>query len=390
MANKYYDPSGYPQTGAPGSSAAMRSELATIATGFEGVEQDIDDALTGASGAVTTATAQAGIATTQAGISTTQAGIATTQAGISTTQAGIATTQAGIAADKAAEAAATKLAVDATYDEFDDRYLGRKASDPTTDNDGGALQEGTLYFNTTTKTFKGYNGTAWINLPATSAASLTFSPTGNISSTNVQAAIAELDSEKLSAGAGVVGETNLADSSVSTAKLTDTVFSELTSATIAADDYIAIADTSAAGAKRRGLVSDLLTLVPPGFSAGTRMPFNQTSAPTGWTKDTTAALNDSIMRIVTGTVASGGATAFTTFNGQTSVGATTLAIAQMPSHTHTWQNFTGVSGSQIAAGQAGITAGITATTSAQGGGDSHSHSLTTDIKYFDFIIAVKD
>ena len=214
MANKYYDPSGYPQTGAPGSSAAMRSELATIATGFEGVEQDIDDALTGASGAVTTATAQAGIATTQAGISTTQAGIATKQAGISTTQAGIATTQAGIAADKAAEAAATKLAVDATYDEFDDRYLGRKASDPTVDNDGNALQKGTLYFNTTTDTFKGYNGSAWINLPATAASNLTFTPAGGVSATDVQAAIEELDTEKLSAGAGAVGESNLADAAI--------------------------------------------------------------------------------------------------------------------------------------------------------------------------------
>jgi hypothetical protein len=214
MANKYYDPSGYPQTGAPGSSAAMRSELATIATGFEGVEQDIDDALTGASGAVTTATTQAGIATTQAGISTTQAGIATTQAGISTTQAGIATTQAGIASDKAAEAAATKLAVDATYDEFDDRYLGRKASDPTVDNDGNALQKGTLYFNTTTDTFKGYNGSAWINLPATAASNLTFTPAGGVSATDVQAAIEELDTEKLSAGAGAVGESNLADAAI--------------------------------------------------------------------------------------------------------------------------------------------------------------------------------
>ena len=205
MANKYYDPSGYPQTGAPGSSAAMRSELATIATGFEGVEQDIDDALTGASGAVTAATAQAGIATTQAGIST--------------TQAGIATTQAGIAADKAAEAAAAKLAVDATYDEFDDRYLGRKASDPTVDNDGNALQKGTLYFNTTTDTFKGYNGTAWINLPATTAASLTFSPAGSVSATDVQAAIEELDTEKLSAGAGAVGTANLAAEAVTGDKL---------------------------------------------------------------------------------------------------------------------------------------------------------------------------
>ncbi len=47
------------------------------------------------------------------------------------------------------------------YDQFDDRYLGNKASDPTTDNDGGALSAGMLYFNTTSLVMKVYNGTAW-------------------------------------------------------------------------------------------------------------------------------------------------------------------------------------------------------------------------------------
>ena len=29
-----------------------------------------------------------------------------------------------------------------------------------------------------------------------------------------------------------------------------------------------------------------------GFASGTRMSFNQTSAPTGWTKDTSSAINE--------------------------------------------------------------------------------------------------
>lgn len=130
----------------------------------------------------------------------------------------------------------------------------------------------------------------------------------------------------------------------------------------------------------------------PGFPAGTRMSFQQSTPPTGWTKDTTAAINDAILRLVTGSVTSGGSIAFSTFNGQSSVGATTLSTAQEPSHTHN-----GVVSSTIA-GAAGATAGGSAkvsayqvgSTGAAGGGGSHTHSISTPIKYYDFIIASKD
>lgn len=129
-----------------------------------------------------------------------------------------------------------------------------------------------------------------------------------------------------------------------------------------------------------------------GFAAGTRIGFQQTSAPTGWTKDTTAGLNDSIMRIVTGAASSGGSNAFSTFNGQTAVGATTLSETQIPSHTHS-----GIY-SSTALGSYGVmpqyqsygTANVAGSTTATGGGGSHNHSITTGIKYYDFIIAAKD
>lgn len=47
------------------------------------------------------------------------------------------------------------------YDEFDDRYLGAKASDPALDNDGNALVAGAMYFNTTLNQMKVYTGSAW-------------------------------------------------------------------------------------------------------------------------------------------------------------------------------------------------------------------------------------
>jgi len=50
----------------------------------------------------------------------------------------------------------------AAYDNFDDRYLGTKTSDPTLDNDGNALVGGALYFNSTDNAMKVYTGSAWV------------------------------------------------------------------------------------------------------------------------------------------------------------------------------------------------------------------------------------
>lgn len=50
----------------------------------------------------------------------------------------------------------------ASYDAFDDRYLGAKAVDPTVDNDGNPLLTGALYWNTVSSIMKVYTGSAWV------------------------------------------------------------------------------------------------------------------------------------------------------------------------------------------------------------------------------------
>jgi hypothetical protein len=86
----------------------------------------------------------------------------------------------------------------AAYDSFDDRYLGTKTSDPTVDNDGNPLVAGALYFNSVSGIMKLYTGSAWVAAYVSGAASsISFTPAGNIAATNVQAAIEELDSEKI-------------------------------------------------------------------------------------------------------------------------------------------------------------------------------------------------
>jgi hypothetical protein len=80
------------------------------------------------------------------------------------------TTQASNASASATAAAGSAAAAATALDNFDDRYLGQKAADPLVDNDGNALITGALYYNSTDKIMKAYDGTAWI---AASSAAIT-------------------------------------------------------------------------------------------------------------------------------------------------------------------------------------------------------------------------
>lgn len=78
-----------------------------------------------------------------------------------------------------AETAAASAA--ASLDSFDDRYLGPKASDPSTDNDGAPLTAGVFYWNTTSGVMRAYNGSAWVDAVTVTPSNLTadtFSGTG--------------------------------------------------------------------------------------------------------------------------------------------------------------------------------------------------------------------
>jgi hypothetical protein len=156
------------------------------------------------------------------------------------------------------------------------------------------------------------------------------------------------------------------------------------------------------------------TSATPGaeFNSGTRMTFNQTSAPTGWTKDT--SVDNAAFRLVSGSVSSGGSVDFTNAFANTtapvtvssvsgSASATTLTTPQIPSHTHTGA----VSGTISRGSPSKFDPGSpvfnppSGDTGATGGGGSHTHpfsfssgsgsaSLTLAVKYVDLIIAQKN
>ena len=87
---------------------------------------------------------------------------AASSASAAATSATNAANSATASANSATASANSATAAAASYDSFDDRYLGPKSSAPTVDNDGDALVVGALYFDTTTNTMKVYGSGGWV------------------------------------------------------------------------------------------------------------------------------------------------------------------------------------------------------------------------------------
>ena len=152
------------------------------------------------------------------------------------------------------------------------------------------------------------------------------------------------------------------------------------------------------------------------FAAGTALIFQQTTAPTGWTKVITN--NDAALRIVSGTAGTGGTVAFTTaFSAANTVDGTAISTAQMPVHNHgvtdpghahtigayTTNNEAAGYGLTIAggftnrilvnttAGQGTSSVGTSISIQNTGSGSTHNHTLANlAVKYVDAIICTKD
>jgi hypothetical protein len=145
-------------TAASGSASAASSSASAAST-----------SASTASSAATTATTKAGEAASSASDAATSASAASTSASTATTKAGeaassasAASTSASNASTSATNAAASATAAAASYDSFDDRYLGAKSSAPSADNDGNALVDGALYFDSTLGAMFVRHSGAWV------------------------------------------------------------------------------------------------------------------------------------------------------------------------------------------------------------------------------------
>lgn len=147
------------------SSATTASTAATNAAASEtaaaGSASSASTSETNAANSATSASASA----TAAATSETNAATSETNANTSAINAAVseanASTSETNAANSASAAATSASNAETAWDNFDDRYLGPKTSDPTVDNDGNALTEGALYWNSTNKRFRVYNALSW-------------------------------------------------------------------------------------------------------------------------------------------------------------------------------------------------------------------------------------
>lgn len=158
--------------------------------------------------------------------------------------------------------------------------------------------------------------------------------------------------------------------------------------------------------------------------SGTLMLFQQTSAPTGWTKQTTH--NDKALRVVSGTASSGGSVAFSTVFAKTATDGHSLTEAETGQHDHALSGGISTDGSHDhgvttlnarANASNGANTTLTRANSGTGSssnypfalsadgshdhsdtfsignagsGSSHTHGMDIRVHYVDLIIASKD
>lgn len=141
----------YPALGSSNFNAEAYTYGSSMPGVVAGIQAMAQAAWTNAVAAQERAVAAAGSATA-AGTQATNAAAA--RAGAEAAR-DTAITQAGNASASATAASASALQVDK-------RYLGAKASAPTTDNQGAALQAGAVYYNTSTSKVMTWSGSAWV------------------------------------------------------------------------------------------------------------------------------------------------------------------------------------------------------------------------------------
>ena len=151
----------------------------TAKTAAELAETNAETSETNAAASAATATTGASTATTQAGIATTKAGEASASATAAAASAASIVGAEANAANSAVQAAASQVAAATSaasaatiFDTFDDKYLGSKTSEPTTDNDGDPLAVGALFYNQTSGGMFVWDGASWVAASSAGGASL--------------------------------------------------------------------------------------------------------------------------------------------------------------------------------------------------------------------------
>ena len=142
-------------------AATSETNAGNSATAAATSETNAGNSATAAATSATNAASSATAAASSASGASGSASTATTKASEASTSATNAATSATNAGNSATAAASSATSAASSFDNFDDRYLGAKSSDPSVDNDGDALITGALYFNSSSNELKVYSGSSW-------------------------------------------------------------------------------------------------------------------------------------------------------------------------------------------------------------------------------------
>lgn len=161
-----------------GEAAISATDAQTAATAAQGAQSAAETARTQAQSAAVDAAQAALTANGHADAAAADAAATAAdrvQTGADRVQTGLDRT--ATAADRV-QTGIDRAAVEGIYDQFDDRYLGPKAAEPTLDNDGHALITGALYYNTASLEMRVFNGTVWETayVPSSGVMPLIFAP----------------------------------------------------------------------------------------------------------------------------------------------------------------------------------------------------------------------
>jgi hypothetical protein len=301
----------------------------TAATNAASSASAASTSATNASNSASAASTSATNASNSASAASTSATNASNSASAASTSASNASTSASNAATSETNAAnaqtAAETARDQTltaYDNFDDRYLGSKTSDPTLDNDGNALVAGSLYFNSVSGAMKVYTGSAWVDAYSSGTTFLT--KANNLSDlTNTSTARTNL---------GVAIGTDVLSPSGSGASLTSLNASNISSGTLDAGRLPAFSGDASSSAGSSSLTLATVNSNTGSFGSSTAVPVITVNGKGLITAVSTASVSGSIS--VTG--------GDLTMSGNTGTAITNATLATVNSNTGSFGSSTAV------------------------------------------------